>query len=210
MITHLLLDLDNTLYSAKLGLENNVALRLEEFLSGYLNISIEESRNLHQNIVQQYGYGTTIEWLIAEKGFTDIDAYYEIINPDNEADVLSHDPHLRGFLESIPIPKAILTNSIHKHANNIIDRLGIRDQFEHIFDISYNNFRGKPHANAFFKALETMNARPETTLFVDDFPVYVEGFIKIGGNGVLFDEFDRYASFPYRRIKNLREIINFL
>ena len=210
MITHLLFDLDNTLYSARYGLEKNVVERLEKFVSDYLNISQAESRQIHHDIINKYGYGTTIEWLIDKKKFTNIESYYRAIYPEGEADSLSPDPELGNFLASIPLPKAILTNSIQKHVDHILDKLEVKNRFNYIFDIRFNNFKGKPHADAFFGALKAMAAKPETTLFVDDTPKYVDGYVKIGGKALLFDEFDQYASFPYERIMNLREIKIFL
>ena len=129
---------------------------------------------------------------------------------EEEADSFSIDFELRNFLASIPLPKAVLTNSMQKYADEVIDRLGIRDQFEHIFDISYSNFKGKPHPDAFLIPLKIMGARPENTLFIDDFPGHVAGFLKIGGNALLLDEFDRYTETAYQRIKHLKEIKNYL
>ena len=210
MITHLLFDLDNTLYSGKYGLENNVSARLEKFVSDYLHITREESEETHRDLIVNRGYGTTIEWLIAEKGFTDIDSYYKTINPDNEADSLPPDPGLGKFLSSIPLPKAVLSNSIMSHIDLILDKLGIADLFDYKFDIKLNNFRGKPHRDAFFKALEKMNAKPETTLFIDDYPEFIAGFLKIGGKGLLYDEFSRHNDLSYERIKDLREIEKYI
>ena len=210
MITHLLFDLDNTLYSANYGLEKNVSMRLEKFVSDYLHIDRRESEETHRDLIQNRGYGTTIEWLIAEKGFTDIDTYYMAINPPDEADSLPPDPELKDFLASIPLVKAVFSNSIRRHIDLILDKLGITDQFDYIFDIRFNNFKGKPHREAFLKVLDAMNTKPENTLFIDDYPEFVEGFARIGGRGVLLDEFDRYAGLHYERIRNLRELTGLL
>ena len=210
MIKHLLFDLDNTLYSAKYGLEKKVSERLERFISELLNISHEESEQTHRDLIQKKGYGTTLEWLLTEKGFTDIETYYAAINPEDEADSLSADPELGNFLASIPLPKAILSNSCRIHIDRILNKLGIAGNFEYIFDIRLNNYRGKPHRDAFLRAMEAMNARPETTLFIDDYPEYLAGFSKIGGQCLLLDESDRHAGLSFNRIRNLRELERFL
>jgi putative hydrolase of the HAD superfamily len=108
------------------------------------------------------------------------------------------------------MPKAVLTNSAMEHAERILKKLGIKKQIDYVFDIKFNNYKGKPHREAFFRALEAMDARPETTLFVDDYPEFVEGFLAIGGNALLMDEFDQYAGSQYERIRNLREIARYL
>ena len=206
MITHLLFDLDNCLYSASYGLEKRVSERLEKFISELLNISMEESRETHIDLIQKRGYGTTIEWLLAEKGFIDIESYYEAINPEDEADSLPPDPGLDNFLSSIHLPKAVLTNSTMVHAERILNKLGIKKHFNHIFDIRFNNFKGKPHKGAFLRALEVMGADLSSTLFIDDYPEYVAGYLRIGGRALLLDEFDNHSNLPYERIRNLREL----
>ena len=210
MISHLLFDLDNTLYSAKYNLEKNVSQRIDNFLMDVLAMSREEVEKIRAKIIREYGYSTTIEWLMAEKGFTDIESYYAVINPEDEADSLPPDPELGEFLASLPLPKAVLTNSSMEHADRVLEKLGIRNHFDHVFDIRFNNFKGKPHKEAFFRVLDAMNAEPASTLFVDDYPEFIEGFLKLGGKAVLMDEFDRYSDLPYNRIKNIKQIKDYL
>lgn len=213
MISHLLFDLDNTLYSSRYGLEDKVTDRINNFLVEVLNIPPEEVEKIDLELIQKMGYGTTLEWLMEEKGFTDIESYYAAINPEDEAESLPPDPDLGDFLASINLPKAVFTNSSAKHAERILDKLGIKAHFNFCFDIHFNNYKGKPHRDAFLRVLEAMNAEPDTTLYIDDTPLFVEGFLKIGGKAILLDEeLDRYSvySSPYERIKELKEIKNFL
>ncbi|MCL2879276.1 MAG: HAD-IA family hydrolase, partial [Treponema sp.] len=105
---------------------------------------------------------------------------------------------------------AILTNSPREHADRILGRLGFEGLFTHIFDIRMCNFIGKPQPVFFNKALDTLGVQAETVLFIDDGPRYVEGFIKLGGNGVLYDENNQHPDFPHPRIQRLREITAFL
>ena len=214
MITHLLFDLDNTLYSSQYGLEDNVSRRINNYLVEVLNMPLAEVEKVRLELVQK-GYGTTIEWLVTERGFTDIETYYAVINPEDEADSLPPDPELGELLASIPLQKAVFTNSAAKHAERILDKLGIRAHFNFCFDISFNNYRGKPRRDAFLRVLEAMNAEPGATLFIDDNPLFVEAFLKIGGKALLLDEeFDRFnnnfARGSVERIKELKEIKNFL
>ena len=208
MIQYILFDLDNTLYSAKYGLEDNVWKRVLEFTADYLNISVDKTIEERKKSMQQYG--TTIEWLINEKGFTNLDAFYSAVYPENEADLLPENFELRYFLESISIPKAILTNSVREHTDRILNKLNVSDLFTHIFDIRFNNFCGKPKPKAFYESLKVLNTKPETTLFIDDYPNYVEGFRSISGKGLLFDELNSYPDYPYEKIKTLSELTAFL
>jgi putative hydrolase of the HAD superfamily len=196
------------LYSARYRLEDNVYQRIAEFIAAYLGVSPEEG--MRQRYEQIGQYGTALEWLRAEKGFMDIEAYYAAIHPPNEADSLPQDPKLRTFLESLHLPLGILTNSPREHADRILDKLGVSDLFTHVFDIRWNQFRGKPAPEAFRRVLEVLGTRPETTLFIDDMPRCVEGYCGIRGKGLLLDEGGIYPDYPGDRIRTLPELRFFL
>ena len=168
MIKCLLFDLDNTLYSARYGLEDNVSFRIRKFASALLGVTPEEIREIRKANIRQYG--TCLEWLMAEKGFTDIDPYLAAVHPPGEADSLPRDDKLRSLLASIPIPKAILTNSPREHADLILDKLGITDLFTDIFDIRQCGFKGKPQKEVFDHALNSLGLRFPEILFIDDNP----------------------------------------
>jgi putative hydrolase of the HAD superfamily len=204
MIQYILFDLDNTLYSARYGLEENVRRRIKIFLAAYLGLSPEEAWRQRAERLKEHG--TTLEWLCAEKGFTDIERYFTRIHPKDEADTLPPDPALRALLERLPQPKAILTNSPREHAERIIAKLGLSGLFCHIFDIRGNGLYGKPHPQAYLRSYELMGAAPEEVLFVDDIPSYVEGCRAAGGRALLLDENNIWPDYQGARIQNLREL----
>ena len=206
MLKHLLFDLDNTLYSCRHGLENNVRRRIREFTAVLLGVSPDEVWRQRMACPQ---YGTTLEWLMGEKGFTGVEDYLAAVHPPDEADALPPDPELRAFLESVPIPKAILTNSPREHADRVLGRLGIADLFTHIFDIRQTGFKGKPRPDVFNHALRVLGVQAAEVLFIDDSPDYVKGFLALGGRGLLLDETDAHGDYPCRRIRELRELADY-
>jgi putative hydrolase of the HAD superfamily len=208
MIKYLLFDLDNTLYSARYGLEDEVARRIIDFAAARLGIPRDEAATIHQSVLPRYG--TTLEWLMAERGFTDPEAYWAAIHPATEARALRPDPALRGYLANLPVPKAILTNSPREHAERVLHQLGMADLFTHIVDIRFNELIGKPHPAAFRRALAVLEGTPDTVLFVDDCAEYVEGYRALGGAAVLLDEADAHPTFPGCRIKSLFQLGSFI
>ena len=208
MIRHILFDLDNTLYSASYGLEKEVSRRVLDFTLSWLGLSREEGERLWRDGYNRYG--TTIEWLIYEKGFTASDEYQAYIHPENEADALPPDPGLRRFLESLPCPCSILTNAPGFHADRIIKKLELEGVFSGVFDIVGNGLRGKPHASAYYRALDALGLKPEEVLFVDDVRSYVEGYLALGGRGILLDEMGVHTDYPHERIGSLEELLRFL
>jgi putative hydrolase of the HAD superfamily len=208
VIKYVLFDLDNTLYSCRNGLEEAVARRIREYTAGFLGISVEEAWQMRKANMRQYG--TCLEWLMTEKGLSDVESYFAFIHPDDEADTLLPDPQLRAFLESIPVPKAILTNSPCEHADLILAKLALGDIFTNIFDIRQCNFLGKPRREVFENALRVLGRRAEEVLFIDDSPFYVEGFIAIGGRGVLLDEKNIHQDVTLPKIHELKELTRFI
>jgi len=208
MLKYLLFDLDNTLYSCNYGLEDNVRRRIREFAAAFLGMTTEEVWRQRMAVVQHYG--TCLEWLMAEKGFTDVESYLAAVHPPDEAESLVPDVDLRAFLSGIPLPKAILTNSPREHADLVLGKLALGDLFTHIFDIRQCEFLGKPRREVFDNALRVMGVCAEEVLFIDDYPAYVEGFIAMGGNGVLFDENDIHKDYASHKIRDLRELTQYL
>jgi len=204
MVKYLLFDLDHTLYSSKYKLEENVRRRIQEYLAKFLGLSVEDAWK--QRADKMHLYGTCLEWLLAEKNFSDIEDYLAAVHPQGEADALAPDPELRKFLESIKIPKAILTNSPREHADLVLGKLRFEGLFSHIIDIRMCNFIGKPHPDAFNKAAGILGTDIEQILFIDDVPRYVEGFIRLGGKGILYDENNLHTDFQYPRIQRLQEL----
>ena len=209
MVKHILFDLDSTIYSSRYGLEQFYFKRLREYTSMWLGLPEEKSEPLREEGYKRHG--TSVEWLRYEKGLTDLDAYFAYLHPENEADALPQgDPELRHFLEGLPCPCSILTNSPRFHADRVIKKLELEGVFSHVFDIIGNGLKGKPQPSSYLNALNTLGLKPEQALFVDDMPRYVEGYISLGGRGILFDEKDIHKNFPHDRILNLKDLTKFL
>ena len=208
MLKYLIFDLDNTLYSCRYGLEDNVEQRLKKFTAEFLGVSSAEA--WRERKAAKGKYGTCLEWLMAEKGFTDVEAYLAAAHPEGELDSLKPDDDLREFLSGIKMPKAILTNSPKEHADMVLEKLGVTDLFTHVFDIRQCNFLGKPRREVFENALNTLGVQANEALFIDDVPSYVEGFADIGGKALLFDEGDVHKKCCVPKIKDLREVIRYI
>jgi len=208
MITTLLFDLDNTLYSPEYGLEDEVVARMNEFVQQVLKKSLEECKRIRSERLPLYG--TTLEWLMAEHGVTDYEAYFRFVHPDGEEAKLKPDPALKEFLQSIPLPKFILTNAPMEHADRILAKLELSQVFDGIYDIRFNMLRGKPHQEAYERVCADMHASIDEVLFIDDIPRYVDGFTKLGGKGLLIDQTGKHKHYPYEKIGKIEELVNYI
>lgn len=193
MIGHLLFDIDNTLYSASNLMEQRISERMFQFIADFLSVPLEEAIKLQR--ARRRNYGTTLEWLECEYHFNDRNTYFEAVHPASEISELQPDPNLRDFLLSLQLPMTVLTNAPMAHAERVLNFFNISDLFLGVFDISYSQGKGKPHPEAFTKPLAAVHKAVEETLFLDDCPAYVQGFVKIGGRSILIDEKERCTDF---------------
>jgi putative hydrolase of the HAD superfamily len=208
MLRLVLLDLDNTLYPESLGMDRDIDKRMNEFVAFYLGLSMKEAVGLRRERARKYG--TTLEWLTVEHGFSEPETFFAAVHPDGEEYCIERDPELARALDAVELPKAVLTNSPSEHARRILAKLGIADRIQAIYDIRFNSLRGKPHAEAYRRACEASGVSVDEVLFVDDMPKYVRGFIELGGMGLLVDEADRFAGEGLSRIRSLVELPAFV
>ena len=56
------------------------------------------------------------------------------------------------------------------------------------------------------RALEASGLSAETTVFIDDSPKYIKGYLALGGRAILKDEGERFADLGFERILSLDEL----
>ncbi|MCQ2580024.1 MAG: HAD-IA family hydrolase [Treponemataceae bacterium] len=190
-IKHLLFDLDNTLYSSSALINAKISERFMQFVSDYLQISLEEAAVERQKGLTQYG--TTLEWLKAEKKLKDAELFFKAVHPSEEVNEVPFDPKLREFLLSLNMPMSLLSNAPYEHAERILKKLKVLDLFRVIYDLRANKMHGKPNPDAYLAPINAAGFTVENTLFIDDIPKYVKGFAAIGGTAVLIDEKKRFS-----------------
>jgi putative hydrolase of the HAD superfamily len=182
MIQHLLFDLDDTLYPASAAIHQRMTERMMQYVSDYLGLSMEETAKKRREGLKTYG--ATLEWLQNEYHFDDPDDFLSSVHPDTELEEIPFDPKLRPFLISLNLPMTVLTNGPLDHAQRVLEHLKVEDLFKDIWDINRNNYLGKPHGIAYLNALNAGGYTLENTVFFDDSPLYIEGYLKLGGKAV--------------------------
>lgn len=181
-IEYLIFDLDNTLYPSSAQMDKGITTRMMNCVAEFFNTTYEDAVKIRAKNITNFS--TTLEWLRSE-GLTDIETYFSKVHPQNEADELQPDLNLRPYLESIPLPKIILTNAPKEHAERVLNKLGIADLFFDICDIRCSDFYGKPYPLSFEIALQKIGGNINNSLFIDDMQKYVDGYTALGGTAVL-------------------------
>jgi putative hydrolase of the HAD superfamily len=208
MLSFLLFDLDNTLYPKSCGLDREISRRMTAFAASWLNVSFEEAARLRKT--KMVAYGTTLRWLVEEHGLDDQNKFLVAVHPENVGDYIRPTPELRVMLNSLGLPRAILTNAPEEHARRVLTALGAEDLFPRIFDIRSNGFTGKPDQAAYTRPLAEMGWDIRQVLFMDDMPHYLVPFRDMGGQGVLVDEDGLHADTGLPSIKKITELETYI
>lgn len=133
-------DLDNTLYPAECDLFGLMDERMGAYVSDLLGVGLADARAIQKHYF--YEHGTTLAGLMVHH---DVDPhhYLDFVH-DIDLDRLSPDPGLARLIKALPGRKLVLTNADTPYALKVLERRGLADCFEAIFDIHDARYRPKP------------------------------------------------------------------
>ena len=142
-------DLDNTLYPHHVNLWQQVDQRIGEFIGAFLKISAEEARFIQKDYYRRYG--TSMRGMMTEHG-VHADDYLAYVHQIDHSP-LEPNPAMGAAIAKLPGRKLILTNGSTDHAAAVLDRLGIGEHFEAVFDIIAAELEPKPAPQTYQKFL---------------------------------------------------------
>jgi putative hydrolase of the HAD superfamily len=157
-------DLDNTLYPHHLNLWQQVDGRIRTYIANYLSIPEDEAFRLQKDYYQRYG--TTLRGLMTEHGMTP-DDYLDVVHQIDHSP-LTPNPALGAAITSLPGRKLIFTNGTRRHAEAVVARLGIGEQFEDVFDIAAANLDPKPLPQVYDRFLARYGVDPAHAAIFED------------------------------------------
>ncbi len=186
-LSHLIFDLDDTLYPAANGLWNKIRERIAAFMVKRLGIDAAQANQLRQ---QYYlTHGTALCGLLADYPTFNPDEFLAYVHDIDLQCYIVPNPALDAMLTTLPQPKAIFTNADAAHARRVLTQLGIARHFPTIVDIRAMNFESKPRPPAYQALLRMIGAPAGECLYVEDSvwnlrPAKALGFITLlVGNG---------------------------
>jgi len=163
-IKYWIFDLDNTLYSGKTRVFEQVDKKMSEYISKKLNVSTAEAKEIQKNYFHEYN--TTLNGMIKNHKI-DADEFLEFVH-NIDIDFLKKDLILGEELKKLDGKKIIFTNASRKHALNVTKRIGIDHYFDDIFDIFDCEFVPKPAIQSYKKLVEKHKIDPKLCGFVED------------------------------------------
>lgn len=182
MVQYVFFDLDETLYPPSSGLMNAVSDRMRLYLQQEYAMPPERAHALQTRYWREYG--TTLRGLMLEYGINP-QRFLEFAHDVDVAQYLEPAPQLRAQLQQIPLTKVIVTNADVPHAQRVLARLGVADQFQAIFDVVFFEYECKPARGAYERVLRALAARGDECILVEDTPRNLDAARELGIRTIL-------------------------
>lgn len=157
-------DLDNTLYPASCRLFAEVGDRIRQYVATALDLTHEEAHVLQKQYLVEYG--TTLRGMMSVHQADPVD-YLDYVHDIDISPVVPA-PALNAALERLPGRKLIFTNADTKHADRVLDRLGITHHFEAIFDVVAGGYLPKPAPAVYDDMIRQFGIAPSRAVMVED------------------------------------------
>ena len=202
-------DLDNTLYSGKTKVFEQVDKKMSQYISEKLKVTIQEAKNIQKNYF--YEYNTTLNGMIKNHKI-DANEFLEFVH-DIDIDFLKKDLKLSEEIKKLQGKKLIFTNGSRKHALNVTRRIGIDHHFDDIFDIVDSEFVPKPAIEPYKKLVKKHNIDPKLCVFVEDIARNLKPAYEMGMKTIWIENDEPWAkkfsdsNFVNYRTNNLSEFL---
>ncbi len=157
-------DLDNTLYPASSSLFPQIDIRMRQFIAQRLGLELEEAFVLQKRYYREFG--TTLRGLMLVHGLEPA-AFLDHVH-DIDHSVLDVAPRLDAVLSRLPGRKLIFTNGSERHAERVLDRLGIAAHFDGIFDIVAADYIPKPSPETYHRMVARHHVDAPSAAMVED------------------------------------------
>jgi putative hydrolase of the HAD superfamily len=157
-------DLDNTLYPASCNLFAEIDRRMAAFIGEAIGVDALEARRIQKAYFDEYG--TTLRGMMLNHA-VDPDHFLDYVHRIDMTP-LAPSPALETALAAIEGPKFIFTNGSARHAEKVMDRLGVAHHFDGVFDVTAASFRAKPDPEAYLGLIRRHDLVPAATAFFED------------------------------------------
>ncbi|MEE2690837.1 MAG: pyrimidine 5'-nucleotidase [Pseudomonadota bacterium] len=174
-------DLDNTLYPAECNLFGQIDARMAAFIERLLGCDAAEARRLQKGYYVKYG--TTMSGLMREHGVAPrafLDYVHEI-----DLSVVAANEALASAIAALPGKRYIFTNGSVKHAENVVERLGVSGLFDAVFDIEAADYTPKPHRQTYERFLAAHAVAPKRAAMFEDLAHNLQSAYDLGMTTVL-------------------------
>jgi putative hydrolase of the HAD superfamily len=157
-------DLDNTLYPESCRLFDQVQRRMTDFICERLSVSAEAAAELRRTYFREHG--TTLRGLMTVDNI-DPHEFLAFVH-DIDLACVPADPALATALSQLGGRKIVHTNGSTRHAQRLLDHLGLSDSFSGIVDIVAADFDPKPALAGYRLLLQRHAVAAQSALMIED------------------------------------------
>jgi putative hydrolase of the HAD superfamily len=157
-------DLDNTLYPARFNLFDQVDRRIGLYIQQLLKVDAQEARKVQKTYFREHG--TTLRGLM-DRHAIDPGHFLDYVH-DIDYGAIPASPALHDALTMLPGRKLVFTNGSVGHAERVLDRLGVMDHFETVFDIAAADYLPKPRREAYDALCRRHALEPKRAAMFED------------------------------------------
>jgi putative hydrolase of the HAD superfamily len=159
-----LFDLDNTLYPARCNLFAQTDQRIGEYICRLLDVGPEEAKRIQKDYWR--AYGTSLRGLMTRHGCAPTE-FLDYVH-DIDYSPVSASPALDQALKRLPGRKIVFTNGTVRHAERVMERLGVAHHFEGIYDIVAADYVPKPERVVYDDLVTRYRVDPKRAVMLDD------------------------------------------
>jgi putative hydrolase of the HAD superfamily len=157
-------DLDNCLYPADCRLFELIDQRMTAYIERLLRVDPVEARRVQK--MHFHGSGTTLAGLMKHH---DVDPHHFMGDVhDVPLDRVTRDDRLIAAMARLPGRKFIHTNGSADYAWNVLERLGVAAEIDHLHDIFAADLTPKPELHGYRKLLDQFGIDPTKALMAED------------------------------------------
>ncbi|MDX8382030.1 MAG: pyrimidine 5'-nucleotidase [Ghiorsea sp.] len=159
------IDLDNTLYAADNGVFARMDKKMNQYIQRELGVDAAEANKIRVKYWKEYG--STVKGLMEHHGH-DAEPFLREVHDIDAHELLAPNIELHAVFEMMPMRKVIHTNGTTEHAETILAALGIRNYFDEIYDIRFNQYTPKPNIETLHQIFKQEAVEAERVIVIDD------------------------------------------
>ena len=171
-----LFDLDNTLYPVTPKLLAHIDAHMGSFVARFLNVDADEARHIQKSYFRKYGL--TLRGLMIHHGLDPV-RYFDEMTP-MDLDEVAPNPTLAAALHRLDGRKLVYTNASARHAEMVLERLGMDGVFEAVFDIAAADWIPKPAIDGYRTLCGKHAVDPARAAMIDDIARNLEPAASLG------------------------------
>lgn len=161
-----LFDLDNTLHDAVPHIFPHINRSMTSYLVRELRLDEDEASRLRMTYWRRYG--ATLLGLMRHHG---TDPHHFLWHthqfPDLQRMVV-REPALKHVLRRVPGRKVVFSNAPKHYVEAVLEVMGVRRAFDHVFSIEQMRFRPKPGIHGFRRLIRSLRLTPRRCVMVED------------------------------------------